>query len=102
MIVRLNNEYYVESVDDWNVVLRKSYVSYGSGAHQSEKPKMVEKDLGYFRTVEEALTRFWRITEREKTEDFDGDIEGYINRLENIRKDTVDTLINITKGGKGK
>lgn len=98
MKVILNNEYYIEQIDDWNVVLRKAYVSYGSGKAQFDEPKMVVKELGYYRTVKQALGGFLRQTQTENTADFNGQIEEYIKRIEDIDNNAVDRMLKGVRG----
>lgn len=92
MKVILNNEYYIEDVDDWNVILRRSYITYGSGKTQYEEPKLVTKDLGYYRTVGEALKGFLMKTRSDNTEDFNGSIEGYIKRIDDITNNAIERM----------
>lgn len=69
MLVRLSNEYFIEQIP-YNYVLKQSTVSYGSGDKVSNKPKLVEKDCGYYGTFGEAVKGYLKLAISEKTQDF--------------------------------
>lgn len=98
MIIRLPNGYYVEDVDNMNYVLMHSYVSYGSGDKQSEKPKLVDQRIGFFRDEVSALQRYAKEAKREALEGFDGTVEEYVQKATEINKTILD---DIAKGKAG-
>lgn len=53
---------------------------------------MIEVIVGYYTSVEDAIESFTRKTVKERTEDFQGDLEGYCNRISNIMDTAVEKM----------
>lgn len=90
-VIQLSDEYYIESIP-LNYVLKKCYVSYGNGNNKSTKPRMMETEVGYFMTVEGAIKTFIRLIQKDGTQDFNGNLEDYIKRIENITNNATEKI----------
>lgn len=90
-VLQLTEGYYIEAIP-LNYVLKKTYVSYGNGNNKSTKPRMMETEVGYFMTVEGAIKTYIRELIKEGTQDFNGNLEDYIKRIENITNNATEKI----------
>jgi len=101
-VLQLTEGYYIESIP-LSYVLKKTYVSYGNANNKSTKPRMMETEVGYFMTVEAAIKTYIRELIKEGTQDFSGNLEDYIKRIENITNNATDRIMNtVAKSINGK
>lgn len=96
MKIKLSNEYYIEQ-EPLNFILRRKTTSYGTGKNQYEEPKLVTKDCGYYGSLGEAIKGYFRQAIADKTADFDGSMEEYVKRVENIVDNAVTEIKRLNK-----
>lgn len=82
MKIILTDTWSIEGIP-LNYVLKHKKLSSGTGKNQGET-RMVEVDEGYHTTVTGALKSFEAKYIKEQTEDFEGSVDDYIKRIENI------------------
>lgn len=90
----LSNEYRLESIP-LNYVLIKTNLSYGNANNKTDTPKLVESVVGYYPTIYSAIKRYIDNVVKDQTEDFNGNPEEYLNRLENIFENTIDKQVKV-------
>lgn len=91
MVVNLNNEYYIEQIP-YNYVLRRAGLSLGTGKDKSEKPKMVVTDCGFYPTVQAAVEGFIKLTQSQRSADFNGNLMEYVKRIDDITTNAVEEI----------
>ena len=82
MKIILTDTWSIEGIP-LNYVLKHKKISSGRGKNIGET-RMVVVDEGYHTTISGALESFKKKYIKEQTEDFEGHIEDYIKRIENI------------------
>ena len=80
-----------------NYVLKQTRLTNGTGRNIG-KIRMIEVDRGSYLTVKKALESFVDQVGDDLTEDYKGDIKGYIARLENIYDDNYKRFCKSIKG----
>lgn len=90
MKIILTDTWSIEGIP-LNYVLKHKKISSGTGKNIGET-RMVEVDEGYHTTVTGALKSFKGKYIKEQTEDFEGSVEDYIKRIENIENNFFSKL----------
>lgn len=94
MKISLSDNYFIEQIP-LCYVLRKAQVTYGCGRNKSDKPRMTVKDLGYYMSVKDAIEGYVKKLAYEKTEDFNGNLEDYCDRLQNIFDGATNAIVKL-------
>lgn len=95
----LTDNYWIEH-EPLNYTLKHAKTTYGKGKNKTDIPRTVIESIGYFSTLPYALEHFYEELVAEKTEDFTGDLEDYIKRIENIKESTVAEILKKIGGRK--
>lgn len=96
MKIILNNEYRIEDIP-LGFVLKRTTITYGNADNKTTEPKMVTKDVAYYTQVSAAVEKFIRLMVDDETSDYEGDLEGYVKRVENIIADCQKQKINVVE-----
>ena len=89
--IALSENYYIVQMQLCYALI-KSELSYGSGKNKTNKPRLVEKTVGYFQTIRGCVNQFIKCTIDDNTETFDGNLEEYVKRVEEITKEAVEKI----------
>ena len=95
MKIILNETWSIEGIP-LNYVLKHKKISSGTGKNIGET-RMVECDEGYYCTEIAALKGFSRKYLKEQTEDFNGNLDEYCNRVQNILDSAVEKMLKGVK-----
>lgn len=90
MKIILDEQWSIEGVP-LNYVLKQKRLSSGTGKNKGTT-RMIEDEVGYYTTVEAAIRGFTKKVVKERTEDFQGDLDGYCKRIENIMDTAVEKM----------
>lgn len=95
MKIILDENWYITGIP-YNYVLMHQTVSYGKGKNKGAA-RLVNKEEGYYSSVEGALEGFRKKMVKERTEDFVGSVPEYIARIKNINDSAVDKMLKGVK-----
>lgn len=93
MKIFLDEDFYIEQKDTCYSLheLRKSY---GTGNNKTDMPRIVDKELCFPNTIPQAINIYInRFRVKKDTENFEGSLEDYVKRIENIMKTMEDNVI---------
>lgn len=90
MKIILDEQWSIEGIP-YNYVLKQRRISNGTGKNKGTT-RMIEDEVGYYTTVEAAIRGFTRKAVKERTEDFQGNLESYCNRISNIMDTAVEKM----------
>lgn len=94
--IKLSDGFYI-TTDPMNFILNRSIVSFGNGANKTDKPRLVDKQLGYYGTLEKCLKGYIEELQNAGTEDFVGTVEEYIKRIQDINNAAVAEIRRLLK-----
>lgn len=83
MQIVLNNEYSVQQ-QDIGYALVKTYLTRGNADNKTAKPRVATKPIAYHMTIAGCVKSFVDKYVDDKSEDYIGELKGYVERLENI------------------
>jgi len=95
MKIVLTSTWSIEGIP-LNYVLKHKKLSSGTGKNQGET-RMIDVDEGYYNTEIAALKGFARKYVKEQTEDFNGNLDEYCNRIQNIMDSAVEKMLKGVK-----
>ena len=75
-MIKLNNGYYIDA-DRWNYILKKSH----------SKEDMQDKTIGYYSTLENAVTGYYDLLTKKQIQKEEWDIKKAVEDLKNIKED---------------
>lgn len=78
-------------------VLKQTKLSCGTGKNIG-KVRMIEVDHGSSLTIPQAINNFIQLAGDELTEDYKGDLKGFVVRLENIHDENYKRFCKLLKG----
>lgn len=91
--IELFNGYYIE-MDDMNCTLKQRYI----GERKTGEKKDAERTCGYFKKVEDALERLFRLTRLDKTKGMELSLTEYINAIKKADSEVMEFLQGLKIG----
>lgn len=93
MKIFLDEDFYIAESDS-SYELHELKKSFGNGINKSDMPRIVDKTLCYPHSVAHAIEVYInRFRVKKDTENFEGSLEDYVKRIENIMKTMEDNVI---------
>lgn len=91
MKIILDESWSIEGIP-YNYVLKQKRISNGTGKNKGTT-RIVDDEIGYYCSVQDALKGYVKRMGKSRTEDFEGSIEDYCKRIDNIMDTAVEKMI---------